>query len=169
METPRNGRLHFLCGKMAAGKSTLSRQLAVGEGAVLFSQDELLDALFPGAVVDLRAFVEYSTRIQAALTPHLCSLLSKGVSVVLDFPANTRGQRAWFRRLLDISHAEHELHYIVASDELCKRQLTKRSEERGLPPGTKWTTEADFDEVTAYFDPPSAEEGFNVIRHERST
>lgn len=169
METPRSGRLHLLCGKMAAGKSTLSKQLAAREGAILLSQDELLDALFPGAVADLRAFVEYSTRIQVALTPHVCSLLSKGVSVVLDFPANTRKQRAWFRQLLDVSHAEHELHFIVASDELCKRQLRERSAERRLTPGTKWTTDADFDDVTAYFDPPSSEEGFNIVRHERST
>lgn len=169
MATPKSGRLHFICGKMAAGKSTLSKQLAVREGAVLLSQDELLDALFPGAVADLCAFVEYSTRIQAALAPHVCSLLSNGVSVVLDFPANTRKQRAWFKQLLGATHAEHELHFIVASDELCKRQLQERSAERGLPAGTKWTTDADFDEVTAYFEPPGPEEGFNVVRHERTT
>jgi hypothetical protein len=89
--------------------------------------------------------------------------------VVLDFPANTRKQRAWFRQLLDVSHAEHELHFIVASDEICKRQLRERSAELRLSPGTKWTTDADFEEVTAYFDPPSSEEGFNIARHERST
>lgn len=154
---------------MAAGKSTLSNQIAEREGAILLSQDELLDALFPGAVDSLRSFDAYSKRIQAALTPLVCALLSKGVSVVLDFPANTKGQRAWFRQLLDVSHAAHELHLIVASDELCKRQLQQRSAQRRLPPGTKWTTAADFDEVTAYFDPPSAEEGFHVVRHERNT
>jgi len=87
--------------------------------------------------------------------------------VILDFPANTKKQRAWFRQLIETSGSDHELHFIVASDELCKRQLKQRSQELGLPPGTKWTTEADFDEITAYFDPPAADEHFNVIRHER--
>ena len=163
----RRGKLFFVCGKMASGKSTLSKELAAREDAVLLGQDELLVTLFPEEIVDLAAFVNCSTRIQEALAPHICSLLSKGVSVVLDFPANTRKQRAWFRQLFERADSEHELHLIVASDDLCKRQLKQRSEQRGLPPGTKWTTEADFDEVTAYFDPPAAEEHFNVVRHER--
>ena len=59
----------------------------------------------------------------------------------------------------------HELHLIVASDDLCKRQLKERS--RHLPPGAPWTSEAEFDAITAYYDPPSAAEAFNIIRHER--
>ena len=41
-------KLIFFCGKMAAGKSTLAKQLAEREDAVLLVQDELLDTLFPG-------------------------------------------------------------------------------------------------------------------------
>ena len=44
-------------------------------------------------------------------------------------------------------------------------QLKERS--RDLPPGTPWTTDAEFEAITAYFEPPSGDEGFNVIRHER--
>jgi predicted kinase len=167
MDAQRRGKLLFMCGKMAAGKSTLSKALAVREGAVRMAQDDLLAALYPGEFVDLGAFVKSSIRLQSALTPLIVALLTKGVSVVLDFAANTKGQRAWFRQLIEVSKSDHELHFIVASDELCKRQLTQRSLELGLPPGAKWTTEADFDEVTAYFEPPVADEGFNVIRHER--
>jgi hypothetical protein len=36
-------KLLFLCGKMAAGKSTLSRELAERENAVLLVQDEFLE------------------------------------------------------------------------------------------------------------------------------
>ena len=41
-------KLIFFCGKMAAGKSTLSRALAEQEQAVLLVQDEWLSHLFPG-------------------------------------------------------------------------------------------------------------------------
>lgn len=166
MEMRRKGKLLFMCGKLAAGKSTLSKELAEREDAVLLVQDEFLERLFPGEIVDIAAFVKYSTRVQSALAPHICSLLSKGVSVVLDFPGNTRKQRAWFRHLCESADAGHELHFIVASDDLCKRQLKDRS--KGLPVGTKWTTDADFDEITAYFEPPAIEEHFNVVRHERA-
>ncbi|MGE5433908.1 MAG: AAA family ATPase, partial [Candidatus Doudnabacteria bacterium] len=94
-------RLIFLCGKMAAGKSTLARQLARRYDAVLLEQDQLLESLFPAEITDIPSFVERLARLQNALAPHVWALLSRGVSVVLDFAANTRKQRAWFRDLID--------------------------------------------------------------------
>jgi predicted kinase len=154
-----------MCGKMASGKSTLARELAAQENAVLLVQDELLNHLFPGEITDISEFVKYSSRLKNALGPHICALLSNGISVVLDFPANTRAQRAWFRELFERANAEHQLHYVDASDALCKRQLKGRSED--LPAGSRWTTDAEFEAITVYFQAPSEEERFNLIRHER--
>jgi predicted kinase len=166
MEMGSKAKLLFFCGKMAAGKSTLSRKLAERENAVLLIQDEFLERLFPGEIVDVAGFRKYSARLKDALEPHICSLLSRGISVVLDFPGNTRAQRDWFRRLFETVGADHELHFIDAADDLCKRQLRERS--RDLPAGTAWTTDAEFDAITAYFEPPSSDEHFNVVRHERA-
>jgi AAA domain len=87
MSTSAN--LIFFCGKMTAGKSSLARNLAARENAVLLVQDELLDSLFPGAITNVQTFVQCYSRLKNALTPHDCALLSKGVSVVLDFAAAT--------------------------------------------------------------------------------
>ncbi len=160
-----SAKLIFFCGKMAAGKSTLARELADRENAVLFVQDDFLSALFPGEITNIQGFVECSSRLKNALTPHVCALLSKGISVVLDFPGNTKTQRAWFRELIEHAKVEHELHFIDVSDALCKSQLRDRSE--GLPAGTPWTTDADFEAINAYFQPPSVDEKFNIVRHER--
>jgi predicted kinase len=159
-------KLMFLCGKMAAGKSTLARDLAAREQAVLLVQDEFLDRLYPSEIIDIPDFVKYSTRLRSALEPHVCALLAKGISVVLDFPGNTKAQRAWFRAIFEHANAGHELHFIDASDALCKRQLEERSKD--LPPGAPWTTAAEFDAITAYFQPPTEQEGFNVVYHERA-
>jgi predicted kinase len=83
-------KLIFLCSKMAAGKSTLARTLARQENAILLAQDELLDRLFPGEITDIPGYVKFSSRLNEALAAHICALLSKGVSVVLDFPGNTK-------------------------------------------------------------------------------
>jgi predicted kinase len=163
MSTSAN--LIFFCGKMAAGKSTLARDLASRENAVLLVQDDFLDTLFPGEITDIPGFVKHSSRVRDALTPHVCDLLSKGISVVLDFPSNTKVQRAWFRELIERAKVEHELHFVDASDALCKSQLRERS--RGLAAGTPWTRDADFEAMTPYFQPPSEDENFNVVRHER--
>jgi predicted kinase len=149
---------------MASGKSTLARELANREKAVLLVQDDLLDALFPDEITDIAAFVDRYKRLKNALTPHICGLLSKSISVVLDFAAATKTQRAWFRELIERANAEHELHFIDASDAFCKDQLRKRS--RSLPHGTPWTADADFKAINAYFQPPSEDEKFNVVRHE---
>ena len=154
-------RLYFMCGKMAAGKSTYARELARVTNAVLLVQDELLDVLYPGEIRSIQDFVKYSARVRAALSRHIRDLLARGVSVVLDFPGNTPAQRQWFRELFESANVEHELHFIDASDDLCKRQLRQRSE--ALPAGSAWTTDAEFDAVTAYFQAPSEDERFNVI------
>lgn len=151
---------------MAAGKSTLANALARQENAVLLVQDAFLDRLYPGEIVDIPGFVKYSARLRTALTPHIHALLSKGVPVVLDFPGNTKTQRGWFRELFERANVGHELHFVDVPDEICKAQLKERSQ--GLPAGSAWTTEAEFDAITAYFQAPTAEEGFNVIRHERN-
>ena len=156
----------FFCGKMAAGKSTLARELAGQDNAVLLVQDDFLARLFPGEIVDIPGFMKYSSRLKDALGPHICALLSRGLTVVLDFPGNTRDQRSWFRQLFESADVDHELHFIDASDDLCKRQLKERS--KGYPAGTAWTTDAEFDAITAFFEAPSLEEGFNVIRHARA-
>jgi len=159
-------KLILLCGKMAAGKSTLARDLAKQKNAILLVQDELLDALFPGEITDLPGFIKCSSRLRSALAPHICALLSKGISVVLDFPGNTKAHRLWFREIIEHTNVEHELHFVDASDALCKDQLAKRS--KSLPVDAPWTTEAEFAAITAYFQPPSEDEHFNVVRHERA-
>jgi len=158
-------KLIFFCGKMAAGKSTLAKQLAARERALLLNQDQLLERLFPGAVLDVASYIKYSSRLNSAIGPHVSALLALGTSVVLDFPGNTRPQRAWFRELFEQAGADHELHFIDAPEALCKRQLRERSKQ--LPPGTPWTSEAEFDVIMAHFVAPAEDEGFNVIPHHR--
>ena len=155
-----------MCGKMAAGKSTYARELAQTKNAVLLIQDELLDAFYPGEILSIQDFVKYSARLRDALSLHIQDLLTRGVSVVLDFPGNTRDQRRWFREIIEGANVEHELHFIDMPDDLCKRQLRQRSAT--LPAGSAWTTDAEFDAITAYFQAPADDEKFNIIRHERA-
>ena len=151
---------------MAAGKSTLAKELAAREDAVVLSQDNLLERLFPGEIVNIPNYIKFAGRLNSAIGPHVVALLTLGTSVVLDFPGNTRSQRAWFRELFEQAGVEHELHFIDAPDALCKRQLKERSKH--LPAGTPWTSEAEFDMIMAHFLPPAEDERFNVIHHHRN-
>ena len=101
------GRLFFLSGKMASGKSTLAGKIAARENAMLFVQDEWLDALYPNLIVNVASYIEYAGRINKTLKPYIVELLKRGVPVVLDFPANTLNQRAWFRSIIELSELDH--------------------------------------------------------------
>jgi predicted kinase len=158
-------KLYFMCGKMAAGKSTHAKMLATAKSAVLFVQDDLLEALYPDEIRDIKDFVKCSARLRDALSPHIVALLSRGISVVLDFPGNTKTQRQWFRQLFESANVEHELHYIDTPNDVCKQQLKQRSQH--LPVGAPWTTDAEFEAITVYFQAPTDDEGFNVMRHQR--
>lgn len=158
-------KLFFVCGKMAAGKSTLARELARRENAMLFEQDDWVETLFPNMIVNVATYLEYSGRINRIVAPIVVDVLRRGTSVVLDFPGNTRNQRAWFRAIIDQAGVEHELHFVDTPDDVCKAQLKARSAH--LPPGTKWTTEEDFDLIASHFRAPEHDEAFTIVRHTR--
>ncbi|MGH1361461.1 MAG: AAA family ATPase [Burkholderiaceae bacterium] len=159
---PDTGKLIFICGKMAAGKSTLARQLAAESGAILFSEDELLNQLYPDQVTSLPAYVQYAERIKTCLKPAILGLLQHGATVVLDYPANTIGQRQWMRGLFEQTNASHELHYLDRDDQTCLNQLSQRIAHSDTPRPSD--TPETFELMNQYFCPPGDDEQFSVIR-----
>lgn len=158
--------LYFFCGKMAAGKSTLARQIAQEKNMIILSEDELLAQLYPDEIVDVSSYIKYSRRLRAAIASHIITLLIQGLSVILDFPANTINQRKWFRELFEGANAAHCLYFIDATNDLCKRQLKERSQDQ--PADSAFVSEEVFEEVTSYFQPPTEDEQFNVVLYQRS-
>lgn len=159
-----NPILHILCGRLASGKTALAEQLAEDAGAVLFSEDLWLSKLFPGEIVNFSDYLSRSARFRAAIEPYVRTLLDRGISVVFDFAGNGPKERAWARSLCDTQQASVVLHYIMASDELCKSHLRLRNDQR--PEGSQVTTEAEFDAITKYFSPPDSTEGFEIKEYD---
>jgi predicted kinase len=159
---PAEQVLHFLCGKIAAGKSTLANTLAAQPMTILVSEDHWLGHLYPGEIVTLDDYVRCSKNLRNAMEPHIVSLLREGLSVVLDFPANTLHQRQWLRDFCDVTDVTHQLHFLDVSDDTCKQRLRKRNT---AGEHVFQTSDEDFDLVTSYFVPPTTSEGFNIIRH----
>ncbi|WP_345994005.1 ATP-binding protein [Sulfurimonas sp. HSL-1716] len=153
-------KLHFLCGKMAAGKSTLSKKLAEKHDALLLCEDTMLEKLYPAEITTIHDYLKYSQRLKELLKEHIVELLKKGNDIVLDFPANTKNQRAWFREIFESANVEHVLHFVDKSDDVCKAQLRKRNEN--LPKDAPLTSEETFDAITGYFEAPGNAEGFCI-------
>lgn len=155
------GTLIFFCGKMGAGKSTLSARIARERKAVLISEDDWLAALFPGEINDFNDYIRYSARLKPVLRSHVEQMLMAVTNVVLDFPGNTRKQRAWFKDIFSRHGIPHELYYLEVDDEVCLKQLKQRQKEQ--PERARFDSEEVFKKVTGYFEPPAESEGFNVV------
>lgn len=162
--TPRTSvtpTLHLVCGKIASGKSTLTARLASAPHTVRISEDSLLAQLYPGQIASLADYAACAALLRAAIAPLALQMLQAGVSVVLDFPANTPASRAWMRELFQQAGTPHVLHYLDVPDEECKARLRQRNAS-GLHPFS--TSDAQFDDITRHFVAPQASEGFEIVR-----
>lgn len=89
----------------------------------------------------LEQYLDASARCRALIATLVPALLRQGANVVLDFAGNRVKGRAWVRSLFEAAQADHQLHWLDASDEL-------------------------FHQVTARFVPPGPDERFEVVRSE---
>jgi len=157
--------LHFVSGKAGSGKTTLARQIAQTERAVLICEDEWMSRL-AGPIENLQQYLAAAARVRSVIAPLTVDLLQLGTSVIFDFAGNTVRDREWVRSLFQSAKAEHRLHYMRTDDATCKARVRQRNESK--PEGVFFgvVTEAQVDEVNRFFAPPSGEEGFTVVVHD---
>lgn len=155
--------LHFFCGKAGAGKTTVASRLAREDNTILLSEDVWMMRLYGDQMKTFDDYIWFSKKLKTVIGPLTVDLLSAGHSVVLDFQANTKAGRSWFRSVFEQAGAAHVLHYVNTPDETCLAQIAKRNVER--PEGSHHLTEDDFIYVSSFFQAPEEAEGFNIRVH----
>lgn len=158
-----NPTLHLLCGKIAAGKTTLAAELAERHDALLVAEDFWTSRLFGPEMKEVADYVRFSRRLREAMGPHLAEILRRGIPIVLDFPANTRGNRAWMKDVAEAGGAGALLHWLDVPDETCRERLRARNAA-----GAHEFAASDeaFELITAYFEAPNENEGIPVEIHQ---
>ncbi len=118
--------------------------------------------LFGDELKEVADYVRLAPRLRAAMGPHVVDLLKAGMSVVLDYPANTLANRAWMKGIANAAGVAHRLHWLDVPDEVCKARMRARNEAgaHDFAP-----SDEQFDQITSYFVPPSAEEGLEIVVH----
>jgi predicted kinase len=162
MEAVRPTTLYLICGKIAAGKSTLARQLAARPATLLIAMDHWMSILFPTENRTIEDFARLSARLRAAMGPHVVEILRRDLSVVLDFPANTVMWRRWMRSLITEANVAHELHVLEVPDAICKQRLRHRNT---VGEHEYRVSEEEYDLFMSYFVAPGPDEGFNIVTH----
>jgi predicted kinase len=160
----QQGTLHFISGRLAAGKTTLARELAADDHAVLISEDGWLSKLSDG-ISSFDDYLKWSRRCRLVMAPLIVDMLRAGVSVVLDFAGNRVDERAWARNLSEGAGSSHILHFLDVGEEECLRRLLVRNDRK--PEGLYFasTTETEFRAICKYFQVPTPEEGLNITIH----
>ena len=153
--------LQFVYGPPAAGKTRLARALAEETPALLFCEDEWLQAL-GGTITTLDEYRDAARRVRGLIAPMATRVLQLGTSVVFDFAGNTVAHRAWVRSIFEAAGADHVLHVLDVPLDECRRRLHERNATR--PPGLYFgdVSDALFDQVVPHIVPPSPDEGFRL-------
>ena len=154
--------LHLMSGKIASGKSTLAKSLAAEWSAVLLSEDHWLSRLYHDQIKSVTDYVRFARQIREVVGPLVFDMLSVGVTVVLDFPANTPQDRKWLCGLADAVEVDHCVHYIEVDDETCRSRLHLRNHRAEHEFAA---TDAEFDLITRYFRVPDENEGLHIEIH----
>ena len=82
------GTLHFISGRLAAGKTTFARKLAAEHHEIFFCEDLWLSKL-SGGISSFDEYLKWSRRCRSVMGPLIVDILRTGASVVLDFAGNT--------------------------------------------------------------------------------
>lgn len=160
--SPTSPTLHLLCGKIASGKSTLTAQLGRLDGTIVIAEDDWLNTLYSEEISSISDYVRCTLKLREIVGPHVASLLNAGVSVVLDFQANTIESRDWMRGILEHTNADHELHVLEVPDEVCMARLQARNAQSDHPFAA---TEEQFRQISKHFVAPTSDESFNIVLH----
>ena len=160
------GKLILFCGKMGAGKTTLSKSISAEPKSILISEDEWLSSHYAEQINSFEDYLSYSQKIKPFIKEHIQSILTAGITVVLDFPANTLNQRQWLLSLSNEIGSEHELVYVNVTDEVCLAQISNRRKDQ--PERAQFDTPEVFRQVTSHFQAPSESEGLNIVERKNA-
>ena len=152
---PKKATLYLFCGLPCSGKTTFAETLAKRKRAILFSLDRLVLQLFPEED-NFQTHRQYVKRIKTVFFPIVCSLLSNGCNVALDFPCHSKLERDRLRQIVFNTGAKVQLYYLQANLKTITERIQKRNAE--LNSGEYLIPDWLLTTIVQKFEPPDESE-----------
>lgn len=152
--------IYLICGPTGAGKTSYAIQLANKNAAIRFTIDEWMTCLFSADMqksTDLDWMLARLNRCERQIWALCQQILKQQMSVVLDLGLAKKVHRDKFRHLATTVNVEPQLHYISA-DPLLRRQRVKLRNENKDQSYAFEVTDAMFDFMESWFEPPENQE-----------
>jgi predicted kinase len=154
--------IHLICGSTGAGKTTYALKLTDQLGAVRFSIDEWMTALFwmdSPQPLDPAWSMSRVERCYAQIWRTACEVAARGVPCVLDLGFSSAAQRARYIQLATEAGLSSRLHYVDVSPGERWRRVQARNEQKGDTYQLSFdVTREMFDYVETMFEPPTDDE-----------
>lgn len=151
--------IHLICGSTGAGKTTYAMQLADRLGAVRFSIDEWMSALFwmdSPQPLNPAWSMERADRCHAQIWAVARRIAQRGLPCVLDVGLGRAENRLRFARIADDAGLSVQLHFIDAPMEERWRRVEARNAEKGKTYQLGFdVTREMFDFVETIWEPPT--------------
>ena len=147
--------LYVLCGLPGSGKTTRAKELETAREGILLNADGWVWHLYPddaeaAARDERKGLVE---QVQWELTERL---LTRGISVILDWGVWTQAERARYCRHARDLGANVQIEFVDAPIDTLQERLAQRNVD--LPPGTFRISPEELAEWASTFEPPTPEE-----------
>lgn len=152
--------LNLVVGCTGAGKSTYARGLADELGALRFSIDEWMVALFwadSPQPIEFAWAIERVNRCEAQIFAMVRQAAQRGVPVVLDLGFTTKAHRDKFRALGEEAGLSVAVHFV----DVPANERWRRVEQRNAQQGETFSLTVDramFDFMEGLWEPPSEDE-----------
>jgi predicted kinase len=160
--------LHLICGSTGAGKTTYARALSGKLGAMRFSIDEWMVALYGPDVpqpLDWTWIMTRARRCEDLIAASALQLAHLGVSSVLDLAFLREVDRSRFAAMARDAGIDSRMHYLDIDPAERWRRVTRRNDHKGETYRLT-VTRFMFDFVEKIWQPPSDAElaALNGIR-----
>jgi predicted kinase len=160
----RAATLHLIAGLPCAGKTTYAEQLKVQRAAVLFSLDRWLITSFGRYAIDAIGHMEHARRLYACrelIWDVSAELLHRHADVILDDGFFLRNDREQYIARAHVLGARTALHFVDTPLDVLRARLVARNR---APGAFHFDIAPDAIAIfTAIFQPPSADEGAELI------
>jgi predicted kinase len=150
----QKGTLILICGLPGAGKTTLSKKLAVERKAHRFCPDDWVMGVLkdPTDMVELHRLRD---PVEQLLWKEAQKLLKLGVTVILENGFWSRSERSGYLKIAKKLGAKVELHFLDTPFNVLWQRVNKRNSQTNEFFVSKETLKKNFQ----VFQPPTGEEG----------
>lgn len=153
---------YVIIGFISAGKTTFAKRLEKETGALRFTKDEWVIAIF-GHDPTFAGFEKYDKRISKLAVEVALYCLKAGNDIIIDEGFWVRSQRDEIRAKIEKAGGKVQFYYVKNNHDTMKQRLSKRNQE---PPADAFVISQEmYDGYKKYFEEPAPEEKCIIIEN----